>query len=189
MSKVYTKSGDTGETGLVGGKRVLKSDRRIDLYGEVDELNSRIGFAVSQLNSAKFRTEIDLLHVVQSALFDLGSNLACEPQERSQFKLPLLSLSLITKLEEEIDKMEATLTPLKNFILPGGSQDVASLHLCRTGARSVERKMVTFIQTTKEEAPVHSIKFLNRLSDYFFVLARYVAKLHNQSEILWKPST
>ena len=185
MSKVYTKSGDKGETGLVGGKRVSKADHRIDLYGEVDELNSRIGFSVSLMSA--FKKECDLLHILQSALFDLGSNLACEPANRANFKLPQVTPSLVQELETAIDEMEKNLPALKNFILPGGPQSAASLHLCRTGARSVERKMIGFRESHKEEMPEHSLEFINRLSDFFFVLARHVTKLEGGSEILWKP--
>ena len=160
MSKVYTKSGDTGETGLVGGKRVSKADHRIDLYGEVDELNSRIGYSVSLLASdLGFKKEIELLHILQSALFDLGSNLACEASDRLNFKLPALNEKIIFDMENEIDRMEASLTPLKNFILPGGSVAVSSIHLCRTGARNVERKLIAYITETKEESPASYTKF------------------------------
>ncbi len=189
MTKIYTKNGDMGETGLVGGKRVSKADDRIDLYGEVDELNSRIGMAVSLMAPAMFGNEIQFLHEIQSALFDLGSNLACEPGERANFKLPHLSAGLVTKLETAIDSMEKSLSPLKNFILPGGPADASALHLCRTGSRNVERKLVAFLNKTNETAPDNSVEFLNRLSDYFFTVARFVTNKQNQNEILWKPFT
>lgn len=186
-SKVYTRTGDEGKTGLVSGNRILKSDSRIDLYGEVDELNSRIGFAASLMD--KFSTEVSFIHIIQSALFDLGSNMACEFENRSKYKLPQITESLIKDIEAEIDRMDADVEPLKNFILPGGSQASAALHLARTGARNVERKLVLYKEETQEELPDYSLIFVNRLSDYFFVLARYVGKIQNVDEISWKPRT
>lgn len=187
-SKVYTKTGDKGETGLVGGSRALKSDHRIDLYGEVDELNSRIGFATSLLaQENKFTEILNLLHRIQSALFDLGSNLACEEENRAKFKLPQIKEKAITEMEESIDKMDGELEPLKSFILPGGSLASAALHLCRTSARNVERKMVAYHNESGEALPDHALAYINRLSDYFFVLARYVNHQQNGKEILWIP--
>jgi cob(I)alamin adenosyltransferase len=185
-SKIYTRTGDEGKTGLVSGSRILKSDVRIDLYGELDELNSRIGFACSYLDN-KFTSEINFLHVIQSALFDLGSNMACEFEKRDTYKLPQISEQLITEMEKEIDRMDSELETLTNFILPGGTQESSAFHLARTATRSVERKLISFHQTTNEELPILSVVFLNRLSDYFFVLARFVNKASNKPEIFWKP--
>jgi cob(I)alamin adenosyltransferase len=185
-SKIYTKTGDEGKTSLVSGNRTFKSDLRIDLYGELDELNSRIGYSYALLPEGM--TEIkNFLHVIQSALFDLGSNMACEFENREKFNLPQLTEDLITQIEKEIDGMDKDLEPLKNFILPGGTAASASIHLARTGSRIVERKLVHYEHVTKEVLPPLSIIFLNRLSDYFFVLARYVNKKMNGPEILWKP--
>ena len=185
-SKIYTKTGDEGKTSLVSGNRTFKSDLRIDLYGELDELNSRIGYSFALLPEGM--TEIkNFLHVIQSALFDLGSNMACEFENREKFNLPQLTEDLITQIEKEIDGMDKDLEPLKNFILPGGTAASASIHLARTGSRNVERKLVHYEHVTKEVLPPLSIIFLNRLSDYFFVLARYVNKKMNGPEILWKP--
>lgn len=187
-AKIYTKTGDKGETGLVSGSRIPKSDRRIDLYGELDELNSRIGFSCSNLAlEIEFQHTIDFLHHVQSAIFDLGSNLACEVENRGKFNLPQISDLFINDLEFEIDKMEASLPVLQNFILPGGSVLAASIHLCRTNARTCERKLVEYFNTTGEALPPNSVIFLNRLSDYLFVLARYVNKAKGLAEINWKP--
>lgn len=184
-SKVYTRTGDEGKTGLVSGNRILKSDSRIDLYGEVDELNSRIGFAASLM--IKFPIEVTFIHMLQSALFDLGSNMACEFENRTKYNLPQITDELVKEIEDEIDRMDSTLEPLKNFILPGGSQCSAALHLARTGARNVERKLVQYKEETQEELPALGLIFVNRLSDYFFVLARYVSKTENIPEIPWKP--
>lgn len=189
-SKVYTKTGDTGETSLVSGNRAMKSDLRIDLYGDLDELNSRLGIAVSYMTSSEiFSDEVDFLHEVQSALFDLGSNMACEAENRAKYKLPQITTSFIEKIEKEIDRMDSELEPLKNFILPGGTIAAAELHVCRTGARSVERKSIRYYIETKEDLPENCGVFLNRLSDYFFILARYVNKKENGPELLWKPRT
>lgn len=187
-SKVYTKTGDKGETGLVSGNRTLKSDVRIDLYGELDELNSRIGLVCSEMSSdLEFQQIVNFLHHIQSAIFDLGSNLACEMENREKYQLPQISEQLVSDLELEIDKLDAELLPLKNFILPGGSVVSSLIHMCRTNTRSVERKIIHFQSTSQEELPQNSLIFLNRLSDYFFVLARYSNKLKGVSEIEWKP--
>lgn len=187
-SKVYTRTGDQGETALVSGKRISKSDLRIDLYGELDELNSRIGFTCSYLaGELELQQILHFLHHIQSAIFDLGSNLACETENREKFKLPQIADEFITDLELEIDKLDSELVPLKNFILPGGTIIASSLHLCRTNARKVERKLINYHLISKEELPANSIVFLNRLSDYFFVLSRYVNKVKKVSETEWKP--
>jgi cob(I)alamin adenosyltransferase len=183
-SKIYTKSGDEGLTGLVSGNRTPKSDLRIELYGEMDELNSRIGLVCSHLE-AQHSVEVTFLHGIQSALFDLGSNMACEFENREKFKLPQLSPTTISELEEAIDKMDEQLETLKNFILPGGTLAASHIHLARTCARSVERKLVHYQHITGEELPALSIIFLNRLSDYFFVLARYINKIDGGKEIAW----
>ncbi len=186
-SKIYTRTGDLGETGLVSGNRTLKSDLRIDLYGELDELNSRLGFSASLLASElEFQPVVDFLHHIQSAIFDLGSNLACEVEHRATYKLPQISDEFVGDIELEIDKLDADLDPLKNFILPGGTSLAASVHLCRTNARTVERKLIHYHDLSREELPLNSIRFLNRLSDYLFVLARFVNKIKKVDEIPWR---
>ncbi len=181
-ASVYTRTGDKGLTGLVGGTRIKKSDSRIHLYGEVDELNSYIGLAISLLDSTFDKI---LLQQIQSSLFDLGSNLACEKEKRSQFKLPQIKTSAIEKLETDIDQMDSQLLPLKNFILPGGSPAAASFHVCRTVCRRVERQMVDFEEQNLGEVPENALKFINRLSDYFFILSRYLNHIQNNDETLW----
>lgn len=185
---VYTKTGDSGTTGLVGGSRIKKSDPRIHLYGEVDELNSFIGSALFDLKELKrevFNGEIAFLESVQSSLFDLGSNLACELKERQNFKLPQLEMSLIDTMEEHIDRMDHTLLKLHNFILPGGTKAACSFHLCRTICRRVERQLVDFNENNPGEAPVFSIQYLNRLSDYFFILSRFINHNEGVREVDW----
>lgn len=189
-SQIYTFTGDNGSTGLVSGTRVSKSDDRIFLYGEVDELNSRIGLVVSFMRKEKdFVREINFLEDIQASLFDLGSNLAIESSKRSEWKLPAISPERVKQLEAEIDWMDAGLDPLKNFILPGGTIVASSIHLCRTCARAIERQMVGFANSTGEELPENGLKFVNRLSDYFFVLARSVNKHVGQPETIWKSTT
>lgn len=188
-SKIYTRSGDKGETSLVSGTRTRKSDLRISMYGEVDELNSRIGWALSLIRgSADYQRVVERLEQIQSSLFDLGSNLACEEVKRSEWKLPQVTAGNVQALEIEIDEMDLVLEPLKTFILPGGHQRAAAIHLCRTCARSVERKMVDFKLEIGEELPDNGLEFINRLSDYFFVLSRWINKQEGVLETPWKPS-
>lgn len=186
-SNIYTRTGDKGETGLVSGTRTLKSDPRIDMYGEMDELNSRVGVVVAQLRAYPALQELmAFLEEVQCSLFDLGANLACEADKRKEWNLPQITAAHVTALEAKIDQMEAQLTPLKTFILPGGHPLAASIHLCRTCNRSVEREMVEFMTVSGEELPDNSLEYINRLSDYFFVLARWVNKHFGQGETPWK---
>lgn len=178
IMKIYTKTGDKGETGLVSGNRVSKGDQRIELYGEVDELNSAIGF-LNTLSNDSF------IEKVQIELFNLGSLLACESSFWETYKLPKLSPSIISELEKKMDLYSKDLPKLKNFILPGGNEKSSRAHLCRTITRRVERKLIRF----EDIKPIHSIEFLNRLSDYFFVLARYYNYIENVEEVIWKPNT
>lgn len=188
-SKIYTKTGDAGETGLVSGTRAPKSDARIMLYGEVDELNSRIGMLVASLRDfSQFAPQMAFLEEIQSALFDLGSNLACEADKRAEWKLPQVTTGVVGKLESQIDHMDGVLEPLKNFILPGGHTLSAQAHLCRTSCRAVERLMVNYSRESGEVLPENGLVFVNRLSDYFFVLARWLNKSMKVGETAWKPS-
>lgn len=186
-SNIYTRTGDKGETGLVSGTRTLKSDARIDMYGDLDELNSRVGVVVSLLTDQPDLNDIKKhLEDIQCSLFDLGSNLACEAEKRDEWKLPQITQNTVVLLEDKIDQMESELNPLKNFILPGGHFIASQVHLCRTCSRSVERKMVDFMTIRKEPLPENSLIFMNRLSDYFFVLARYINKHFQINETPWK---
>lgn len=184
-SSVYTRTGDQGLTGLVGGTRITKSDPRIHLYGEVDELNSTVGVAISFLASDFDKA---FLLKIQSVLFDIGSNLACEKEKRGQFKLPQISVALITEMESEIDKLDSNLPPLKHFVLPGGSKDAAFFHIARTVCRRVERQLVEFENMNPGEVPQNANQFLNRLSDYFFILSRSLNMNAKVEEIKWIPS-
>ncbi|MES2528292.1 MAG: cob(I)yrinic acid a,c-diamide adenosyltransferase [Bdellovibrionota bacterium] len=187
-AKIYTKTGDQGDTGLVSGTRISKADPRIDLYGELDDFNSRVGFAAALIeNEVSLKTTVDFLHHLQSVVFDLGSNLACEAAKRIEYKLPQVTKEFVAELEQEIDRLEHELNPLKNFILPGGTVAASAFHVARTSARNVERKMVAFTNETGEALPENGLVFLNRASDYLFVLARYVNKIQGGSEKNWIP--
>ncbi|MFL5783371.1 MAG: cob(I)yrinic acid a,c-diamide adenosyltransferase [Bacteriovoracaceae bacterium] len=187
-ARIYTKTGDKGDTGLVSGTRISKGDARIDLYGELDDFNSRLGLAASLIESeSALASAASFLHHVQSAVFDLGSNLACEAGKRSEYKLPEISDAFIDQLEKEIDRMEHELPALTHFILPGGTVASAAVHLARTGARNVERKLVKYAAESGEKLPLNALIFLNRLSDYLFVLSRHVNKVQNGPERTWIP--
>jgi cob(I)alamin adenosyltransferase len=180
--KIYTKTGDKGKTGLFGGERVSKNSLRIEAYGTIDELNAFIGLAVTEIydNSVK-----SVLHKIQNRLFTIGADLATPDNEKNR-KTGIKRTPKIfyLDLEKEIDKYEEKLEPLKNFILPGGSKGAAHLHICRTIARRAERKVVALNIT--EEIGKNIIIFLNRLSDLFFVLARYENAVTGTPDIKWK---
>jgi cob(I)alamin adenosyltransferase len=180
---VYTRTGDGGETGLVGGTRVSKADTRLELYGNVDELNSFLGLAISHLEKS---SNSQFLLDTQSRLFDLGSNLACESDKRAQFKLPEINSTWAKDLEIEIDRLNESLPELKNFILPGGSQASSALHICRTICRRLERQMIAFQIVNPEELPQDAVPYINRLSDYFFMVARAV---NDKDEVIWSAAT
>ena len=178
--KIYTKTGDKGETSLFGGKRLPKSHIRIDAYGTVDELNSYIGLLRELLSNTAQRT---LLKEVQDRLFTLGSQLASDPSKN--MKTPDILEADIELLEKAIDEMNEVLPPLKNFILPGGHSIVAHAHVARCICRRAERGAVAL---NMEEAiePI-LIRYLNRLSDYLFVLSRQIAFDLGVEELAWKP--
>lgn len=179
--KVYTKTGDKGETSLIGGTRVKKSHLRIETYGTVDELNSYIGLVRDQGVNASRK---DLLKEIQDRLFTIGSSLASDP-EKSKMKIPDLHAEDVTLLENEIDKMNDELPPLRVFVLPGGHQSVSFCHLARCVCRRAERLTIGL----QEESFVADlvIQYLNRLSDYLFVLSRKMAHELNAEEVPWKP--
>jgi len=179
--KIYTKTGDTGQTSLFGGKRISKADLRIDAYGTVDELNSFIGLLnVSFVDI----TQNDLLLEIQHKLFAVGSNLASDP-EKNLITPGTVDDDILT-LENNMDNMDAQLSPLTNFILPGGSVAIANAHVCRTVCRRAERLVIALDQADGKVKPI-IIRYLNRLSDYFFILARYIAHVEQVPEILWNP--
>ena len=181
--KIYTKTGDKGKTSLIGGTKVYKSDLRIEAYGTVDELNSFIGLCLDHLKANDIN---NVLAEVQDRLFTIGSALACDPEKETKLKIPDLHEADVELLEKEIDKMNEVLPVMKSFILPGGHVAVSSLHIARTVCRRAERCCV---KMQKKEMEVENliIKYLNRLSDYLFVLARFAAHQLNVEEIPWKP--
>ena len=179
--KIYTKTGDQGFTGLFGGKRVSKSDVRIDTYGTVDELNSWIGLLRDQEVN---KSRADVLVEIQDRLFTAGSILATEPNN-GKVNIPELHDTDIEFLEKEIDKMESELEPMKSFILPGGHQSVSFCHVARTVCRRAERLAVELLD--EEHVNPIVIKYLNRLSDYLFVLSRKMGKELAIDEVPWKP--
>ena len=181
--KIYTKTGDKGKTSLIGGTKVYKSDLRIEAYGTIDELNSFIGSCLDYLKSHNIT---NVLAEIQDRLFTIGSALACDPEKETKLKIPDLHEGDVELLEKEIDKMNEVLPTMKSFILPGGHVAVSSLHIARTVCRRAERCCV---KMQKKELEVEDliIKYLNRLSDYLFVLARFAAHRLNVEEIPWKP--
>ncbi len=180
--KIYTKTGDAGNTSLIGGTKVPKSNIRIESYGTVDELNSYIGLVADSFTDAH---TITLLREVQDRLFTVGASLACDPDKETAMKIPDLKEEDIVLLEKEIDTMNEVLPEMKSFIIPGGSIAVSNTHVARCICRRAERNVVLLhLQDTFVEPLV--IKYLNRLSDYLFVLARYIGHQQKVEEIPWK---
>ena len=190
-SKIYTKGGDKGKTSLIGGTRVSKSDLRLEAYGTVDELNSMIGLLHANLQEdladesaelARISAELILL---QRDLFNVGSQLACEdPKVRTT--LPSITDIEVLSLEKSMDEFSRALTPLKHFILPGGARSACNAHLARTICRRAERLTVRLGDTADGEVDQIVVQFLNRLSDYFFVLARHINRLLGVVEPIWE---
>lgn len=180
--KIYTKTGDKGTTSLIGGTKVPKSDIRIETYGTVDELNSWIGYVNDQLKDEEFRNE---LKEIQDRLFTIGSELATDNTKDIKMKLPDLHDSDIEVLEKRIDEMTAQLPEMKSFILPGGHVAVSSIHITRCVCRRGERLAVN-MQQNDISVDEKIIRYLNRLSDYLFTLARYAGHKLGVEEIKWK---
>jgi len=181
--KIYTKTGDLGKTSLIGGTKVPKSNIRIEAYGTIDELNSFIGLTADHL--AHDPSKI-ILKEIQDRLFTIGSSLACDPDKEPSMKIPDLKETDIELLEKEIDKMNGVLTPMRSFILPGGHVAVSTTHITRCVCRRAERLCVNMQENNLFVDPL-VIKYLNRLSDYLFVLSRYAGHLLNVEDIPWKP--
>jgi cob(I)alamin adenosyltransferase len=178
--KIYTKTGDDGTTGLIGGARVRKSDRRIECYGTVDELNAALGLAAAVTEGELTKR----LRTVQEDLFVIGSHLAAPEHSAQAAKLPLLDESIVARLEMQIDAAEADLPPLRNFILPGGSEAAARLHVARAVCRRAERLLVEFAMD--RPVPTVVLTYLNRLSDWLFVQARWANLRAGIADIPWK---
>lgn len=181
-SKLYTKTGDKGTTSLLGGKRVVKSHLRIEAYGNVDELNSFIGLLKDHPEMESRLS--NQFYWIQEHLFSIGSNLAAESDFKG-FELPGVGDVEIKQLEVWIDKYTAELPELKNFILPGGHEIVSLCHVCRTVCRRAERSINALAQ--ESEVDEFIVTFMNRLSDYFFVMARKMAQVLKAPETPWSP--
>ena len=184
--KIYTRTGDDGTTGLIGGQRVKKSDGRIDCYGTVDELNAAIGWAAVCATGSALALGPRLAEV-QSDLFVVAAHLATPNESPHRATLPSLQDLIVSRLEGEIDAAEATLPPLRHFILPGGTELSARLHLSRTICRRAERLLVAF--SLEQPAPPIIVTYLNRLSDWLYVQARWANHVQGVEDVLWvKPS-
>jgi len=181
--KIYTKTGDLGSTSLIGGTKVSKSNIRIETYGTVDELNSYIGLVNDNCNDDHSK---NTLKEIQDRLFTIGSSLACDPDKEQKMKIPDLKEADVELLENEIDKMNEALPEMKFFILPGGHVAISTTHVARCICRRAERWCVNMQEHELFIEPL-ILKYLNRLSDYLFVLARYIGHILKIAEVTWKP--
>ncbi len=190
LNRIYTRAGDGGQTRLVGGQTVHKDDNRIDCYGTVDELNSFVGLARTSAENLSETTEAlvpltRILKRVQHELFNLGSILATLPEDVHP-KQPQITSAEIEQLEHEMDAANDSLAPLRSFVLPGGSRLDAELHVCRTVCRRAERLLVRLAR--EQSVPEEAVRYLNRLSDAFFVWSRWANCLLGTPETLWEPN-
>ena len=188
ITKVYTRTGDAGETHLVGGRKVAKDHPRVEAYGTVDELNSVLGMVRAELSRSpspvKSRDALDgQVSTIQSELFDLGTILATPPDDRFD-GMTMIHPADIERLEQELDAMNAAVPPLEEFILPGGDPCSAQLHLARTVCRRAERRALQLV--SEDAAAATALAYLNRLSDWLFVAARWHAQLCGQPESFWR---
>jgi cob(I)alamin adenosyltransferase len=188
LSKIYTRSGDDGTTALASGERRPKDDFRIEAYGTIDEANSVIGLARLSTARVAEHAKIDtMLLRIQNDLFDLGADLATPETAKKPLHEPLrIMASQVTRLEQEIDELNGELTPLRSFVLPGGSPAAAALHLARSVVRRAERLTVALSATPGEVVSPQALQYLNRLSDFLFVAARY-ANDKGEADCLWVP--
>jgi cob(I)alamin adenosyltransferase len=187
--KIYTRTGDKGTTSLIGGTKVPKSHLRIEAYGTMDELNSHIGLCKDLVTDPTAKT---ILLEVQDRLFTIGSSLACDPVKAPKMRIPDLAENDLVLLENEMDRMNEVVPEMKSFILPGGHTTLSQLHIARCVCRRAERCCVRLelaSDASGESLEVEAIiiKYINRLSDYLFVLSRFTGHLLNVEEIPWKP--
>lgn len=181
--KIYTKTGDEGKTSLIGGTKLLKSDLRIEAYGTVDELNSFIGLVGDHTTISHSKST---LREIQDRLFTIGSSLACDPHKETKLHIPDLHETDVVLLETEMDNMNDELPEMKHFVLPGGHPAVSTAHIARCVCRRAERCCVHLKADDDSVEPL-IIKYLNRLSDYLFILSRFFSHRLNVSEVIWKP--
>jgi cob(I)alamin adenosyltransferase len=190
LNKIYTRTGDAGQTALGNGQRVAKSSLRISAYGTVDETNAAIGLAATELGEACAPLP-EMLRRIQNDLFDVGADL-CVPESKTEpGKAPTRSVlrvsdDQVTRLEQEIDALNESLSPLRSFVLPGGSLAAAQLHMARTICRRAERILWQLVDDPDEPLNSAVLKFVNRLSDFLFVASRYVNH-HGTGDVLWVP--
>lgn len=193
--KIYTRTGDKGSTALIGGTKVPKSHIRIESYGTVDELNSYLGLLSDHLTAASgvinhpvfpLSASVQTLREIQDRLFTIGASLACDPDKESKMKIPDLKEEDVRALEEDIDRMNEVLPEMKSFILPGGHVAVSTAHIARCVCRRAERICVQMQEDGQFIDPL-VLKYINRLSDHLFMLARYAGHLLNIAELPWKP--
>ena len=177
--KIYTRTGDKGKTSLIGGKRVSKTHQRLEAYGTIDELNAHIGLLLAQLPADE--SERATLLQVQNILFVVGAQLATPPEVTGTLAV---SAEMLSTLEEAIDRIDAGLPPLKAFVLPGGTQAASQCHVCRTVCRRAERRVLAL--ASRATIPSELTSYLNRLSDYLFVLSRKINNEQGMQEIFWQ---
>lgn len=182
LSRLYTRKGDAGSTRLGSGREVVKDSPRVEAYGTVDELNARIGDALTRGLSP---TVAEPLRRIQNELFDLGGELSTPATDEPEFEVPRLEKRHVRALEELIDELNEIVGPLENFILPGGAPGAAALHVARTVCRRAERRLVTLMR--EEEVCENDLPYLNRLSDLLFVMARHENHEADVEEPLWRP--
>lgn len=186
--KIYTRTGDRGDTGLFGGQRVRKDDARVEAYGAVDELNAVLGGVAAALDAQGETALTSRIRLLQADLFAIGANLATPAPEdggRPNDHIPVLPAARIPEMEEWIDAAEEELEPLRSFILPGGTEAAARLHVARTVCRRAERRVITL--TADAHIPADAVVFLNRLSDLLFTWARLANRRGGAADVLWLP--
>tara|TARA_Y100001936_G_C15871463_1_gene557905 strand:+ start:228 stop:830 length:603 start_codon:yes stop_codon:yes gene_type:complete len=186
LNKIYTKTGDDGTTALGNGERIAKSSKRVSAYGSVDELNSFIGLARSYIDSDKLAELDKILATIQNDLFDLGADLCIPDRDKNPDSLKIV-ISYVKNLEKEIDALNGQLEALRSFILPGGTKISSYIHIARTIARRCEREMIELRQIEESEISKEAVQYINRLSDFLFVAARYVNLKLDFEDILWVP--
>lgn len=182
-SNIYTKTGDNGETALVGGQRVSKTHVRLEAYGTVDELNAQVGVLITYVHDQNDRR---FLYRIQQMLFVVGSYLATDTKNMSIRPHSIVTTEMVNDLEEMIDHIDAELPPLRLFIVPSGTRGAAAAHVCRTVCRRAERCIYRLAETEHVVLDDNVTAYINRLSDYFFVLARKLNVFAGQQEIIWK---
>jgi cob(I)alamin adenosyltransferase len=186
MTRIYTKTGDQGETGLFGGGRVAKDDERVDAYGEVDELNAALGLARSFARALQNVPELDQqLQTLQEQLFTVGAVLATPRESAADGHIPHVRPEWITSMEARMDALDRVLPPLTHFVLPGGTDAASALHLARTICRRAERRVIPLHRSG--HAPPELLVYLNRLSDLLFTLSRWCNQLAGRADVLWIP--